>query len=67
MLETRTARIGLNDEGLVGMTMLGRHLLESGVRIHEHTPVRRLGRDATAETSGGTIRARSVAASISAD
>ena len=36
---------------------LRRRLLESGVRIHEHTRVLRLARDATAETSGGTIRA----------
>src|SRR5439155_13454315 len=45
---------------------LRRRLLESGVRIHEHTPVLRLDRDATAETSGVTIRARHAVLAVNA-
>jgi len=45
---------------------LRRRLLESGVRVHEHTRVRRLGRDATAETGGGTIRARTAVLAVNA-
>jgi glycine/D-amino acid oxidase-like deaminating enzyme len=38
---------------------LRRRLIERGVRIHEETPVARFGvRTATAETPGGTVRAR---------
>jgi glycine/D-amino acid oxidase-like deaminating enzyme len=41
---------------------LRRVCVESGVRIHEHTRVRRFSRKAppTVETSGGTVRARSL-------
>jgi glycine/D-amino acid oxidase-like deaminating enzyme len=32
-------------------------VVEAGVRVHEHTPVRRLGRDAAATTTRGHVRA----------
>jgi len=32
-------------------------VIEAGVRLHEHTPVRALSRDAVATTAGGTVRA----------
>jgi len=32
-------------------------VIEAGVRLHEHTPVRALSRDAVAETAGGTVQA----------
>jgi glycine/D-amino acid oxidase-like deaminating enzyme len=43
---------------------LRHRLVEIGVRLHEHTRVLRLGRDAVAETSGGTIRARSAVLAV---
>lgn len=39
-------------------------LLERGVRIHEHTLVRKLSRDATAETADGTVRARAAVLAV---
>lgn len=39
-------------------------LLERGVRIHEHTPVRTLSREAIAETARGTVRARAAVLAV---
>jgi glycine/D-amino acid oxidase-like deaminating enzyme len=41
-------------------------LLERGVRVCERTTVRRLGRDAVAETGGGKIRARTAVLAVNA-
>ena len=43
---------------------LRRRLLERGVRFHERTRVRRLGRDASAETANGRIRARTAVLAV---
>ena len=45
---------------------LRRRLLERGVRVHEHTRVGRLGRDAVASTGSGTIRARTAVLAVNA-
>ena len=45
---------------------LRQRLLDSGVRVHEHTRVRRIGRDAVGETDGGTIRARAAVLAVNA-
>ena len=39
-------------------------LLERGVRIHEHMRVRRLGRDAVAETESGRVRAKAAVLAV---
>ncbi len=36
---------------------LRQKVIEAGVRLYEHTAVRKLSRDAVAETAGGTVRA----------
>ena len=41
-------------------------LLEGGVRIHEHTRVRHLRADGSAETDGGRIRARAAVLAVNA-
>jgi glycine/D-amino acid oxidase-like deaminating enzyme len=41
-------------------------VLEAGVRLHEHTPVRRLSRDAVATTPSGTVRARAAVLAVNA-
>jgi glycine/D-amino acid oxidase-like deaminating enzyme len=37
---------------------------EAGVRIHEHSPVRRLARDGVAETAAGTVRAKAAVLAV---
>jgi len=39
-------------------------VIEAGVRVHEHTPVRALSRDAVAETAGGTVQARAAVLAV---
>jgi glycine/D-amino acid oxidase-like deaminating enzyme len=39
---------------------------EAGVRVHEHSPVRRLARDAVAETGSGTVRAKAAVLAVNA-
>ena len=39
-------------------------VIDHGVRVFEHTPVRRLGQDATAETAGGTVRAKNAVLAV---
>jgi glycine/D-amino acid oxidase-like deaminating enzyme len=39
-------------------------VLAAGVRLHEHTPVRRLSRDATATTSEGEVRAQAAVLAV---
>ena len=39
-------------------------VIEAGVRLHEHTPVRALSRDAVAETAGGTVQARAAVLAV---
>jgi glycine/D-amino acid oxidase-like deaminating enzyme len=45
---------------------LRRKVIEAGVRLHEHTSVRRLTRDAVAETTGGTVRAGAAVLAVNA-
>ncbi|HZO50023.1 MAG TPA: FAD-dependent oxidoreductase [Gaiellaceae bacterium] len=45
---------------------LRRRLLERGVRVHERTRVRRLGRDAVAETDAGVVRAGAAVLAVNA-
>ncbi len=39
-------------------------VIEAGVRVHEHTPVCALSRDAVAETAGGTVQARTAVLAV---
>jgi glycine/D-amino acid oxidase-like deaminating enzyme len=45
---------------------LRRRLLERGVRLHERTRIRRLGRDAVAQADGGRVRARTAVLAVNA-
>ena len=41
-------------------------VIEAGVRVHEHTAVRKLSRDAVAETGGGSVRAGAAVLAVNA-
>jgi glycine/D-amino acid oxidase-like deaminating enzyme len=43
---------------------LRRNVIEAGVRVHEHTHVRRLARDAVAETASGAVRAKAAVLAV---
>jgi glycine/D-amino acid oxidase-like deaminating enzyme len=45
---------------------LRRRVIDAGVRVHEHSAVRRLTRDGRAETRGGSARARAAVLAVNA-